>query len=554
MANTEQLYIDLELLESQAQDTIPVLGGLEGVLKKVSQAIREAFSIGGYRDYLQTVGRFGKALTDELLVLQLSFGKLRVAIADAFAPIAAVVVPAINEAIAALTVFAQFLGQLLRELLYAATGQDLLADGTRNLSREEKKLAATANRAGSALRRSLMPFDQLNRLAARSGSGGSSPIGQILYVPDEISSQVKNLVDKILYYLKPLLELDFAPLRESLARLGQQFESLGSSVGSAMQWLWFEILTPFAGWITQTLAPVLVDGWAAGLELVQAAVEPVISAMDALWAALEPVVAFIGTEVVDCLTIWRQTFENLGQVIRSHGTQINATLESVAQGMSWLWQQVSPVLQVLADGFGRSFAIMGQAATAMTDSILTALTGLANVLEGSFTSDWQQAWSGLLQYLRGIVNGVVGLLNTMIARLSSALNAVIGVVNGMRFTVPRWVPGIGGESFGFNLPYVSTPQIPYLARGAVLPANQPFLAVVGDQRHGTNVEAPLSTIQEAVSLVMDGHVQAMMAGFEALLAENRALRQTVEGIELGDTVIGQAAHRYNRNLAVMRGV
>jgi hypothetical protein len=80
------------------------------------------------------------------------------------------------------------------------------------------------------------------------------------------------------------------------------------------------------------------------------------------------------------------------------------------------------------------------------------------------------------------------------------------------------------------------------------------LAVVGDQRHGTNVEAPLSTIQEAVSLVMDGHVQAMMAGFEALLAENRALRRTVEGIELGDTVIGQAADRYNRNLAVMRGV
>ena len=51
--------------------------------------------------------------------------------------------------------------------------------------------------------------------------------------------------------------------------------------------------------------------------------------------------------------------------------------------------------------------------------------------------------------------------------------------------------------------YAATPAIPQLARGAVIPPNHKFLAVLGDQQHGTNVEAPLTTIQEAVALVME---------------------------------------------------
>ena len=96
-------------------------------------------------------------------------------------------------------------------------------------------------------------------------------------------------------------------------------------------------------------------------------------------------------------------------------------------------------------------------------------------------------------------------------------------------------------------------SVPYLASGAVIPPNAPFMAVLGDQRRGTNVEAPLTTIQEAVANVMDVHIEAMMAGFEALLAENRALRETVEGIDVGDTTIGQAVTRYNAKMSMVRG-
>lgn len=95
--------------------------------------------------------------------------------------------------------------------------------------------------------------------------------------------------------------------------------------------------------------------------------------------------------------------------------------------------------------------------------------------------------------------------------------------------------------------------VPGLARGAVLPANRPFLAVVGDQRDGVNVEAPLTTIQEAVALVMEDQTQALTAGMEANLSVARDILDAVLGIRIGDEIIAQASERYYRTKAVAEG-
>ena len=80
------------------------------------------------------------------------------------------------------------------------------------------------------------------------------------------------------------------------------------------------------------------------------------------------------------------------------------------------------------------------------------------------------------------------------------------------------------------------------------------MAVLGDQRHGTNIEAPLSTIQQAVALAMEDQIASNTAGHEATVAVLREILQTVMGISLGDEVIGAAAERYSRRMAMMKGV
>ena len=61
---------------------------------------------------------------------------------------------------------------------------------------------------------------------------------------------------------------------------------------------------------------------------------------------------------------------------------------------------------------------------------------------------------------------------------------------------------LGGKSFGINIPPVSYVQLPRLAQGAVIPPNREFLAVLGDQKSGTNIETPLATMVEAFKQAM----------------------------------------------------
>ena len=152
-----------------------------------------------------------------------------------------------------------------------------------------------------------------------------------------------------------------------------------------------------------------------------------------------------------------------------------------------------------------------------------------------------------------MANGMIGYLNGTVGGTGKGVNGLIQAFNALQFEVPSWIPIIGGKKFSLGLKGVTVPQIPYLAKGAVLPANRPFMAVVGDQKHGTNIEAPLSTIQEAVSVVMADQTAALAAGFEASIGVQREILQAVLGISVGDEVIGQAVARYNRKMAVVRG-
>lgn len=87
----------------------------------------------------------------------------------------------------------------------------------------------------------------------------------------------------------------------------------------------------------------------------------------------------------------------------------------------------------------------------------------------------------------------------------SAANKAIEILNQMiswinqklKFTIPRLE--IMGETIweSKSVTLASIPSIPYLAQGAVIPPNREFMAVLGDQKSGTNIETPLSTMVQA---------------------------------------------------------
>lgn len=136
-------------------------------------------------------------------------------------------------------------------------------------------------------------------------------------------------------------------------------------------------------------------------------------------------------------------------------------------------------------------------------SIKQILSGIVKFVSGVFTGNWTKAWEGVTEIFKGIWNGIVSIVETAINFIVSGVNLLISALNTIHFDIPDWVPLIGGKSFGISIPMVANVQLPRLAEGAVIPPNREFMAVLGDQKSGTNIETPLETMVQAFKRAMN---------------------------------------------------
>lgn len=152
----------------------------------------------------------------------------------------------------------------------------------------------------------------------------------------------------------------------------------------------------------------------------------------------------------------------------------------------------------------------------------------------------------------GLINGFESAINGIIGMFEKMINWIVNGLNKISFDIPDW---LGGGSFGINIPNVSFGRvsIPRLAQGAVIPPNREFLAVLGDQKQGTNIEAPLSTIQEAVATVISEQNDILRNVLVSSVEVQRDILEAVLGIQIGDEVIGRAVERYSKKMTIMYG-
>ena len=217
---------------------------------------------------------------------------------------------------------------------------------------------------------------------------------------------------------------------------------------------------------------------------------------------------------------------------KSWGSYIS---QGLLDGLASKWENITGWLRDLKQNFVDAW-----------DNIRAKTTETFNSL-GQTISD---IWNGIGETIKTAVNGIIGFINRMISAVVTGINTVINALNGLSFDLPDI---FGGGHVGFNISTLTAPQIPYLAQGAVIPANREFLAVLGDQSHGTNVEAPLDTIKQAVAEVMEDLQAGQMAGFEAVVSVLREILSAVSGIELTDEDVGRAVQRWQRKQAIATG-
>jgi len=140
-------------------------------------------------------------------------------------------------------------------------------------------------------------------------------------------------------------------------------------------------------------------------------------------------------------------------------------------------------------------------------------------------------WTSIRNFIKGVINDIIGFINGMVQGFASGINSVISGLNSVGSVVP------GFHAIG----NVTIPQIPRLASGAVIPPNSAFLAIMGDQRSGRNIEAPEALFQEmlnkAAAIGSNQNITITFTGGGAEIARMLKPHIDRENVRVGNNLI-----------------
>ena len=290
--------------------------------------------------------------------------------------------------------------------------------------------------------------------------------------------------------------------------------------------------------IAATIGPLLIV-----LAKLIAAVQTILTVLPAVKAAIIAVNAAMAANpilaVISVITLLVAAFVTLWN-----------NCEEFRQFWLDLWSALQEGASVVIDGIGTAFAQLGEGFQTVGDGIMllfgtigdtfSALGDTLGTIAGTITDAFQTMgdtvggiFNTMWDVIKGVINTIIGGINGMISGIEGGLNAVIGALNKLHWEIPSWVPGLGGKGFGFDIPKANFGRIPELANGAVINPNSPFLAILGDQKNGTNIEAPLETIKQALVEAM-GTARGQQIVIPVYIGQDRI-----------DTVIAKANTNYN---------
>lgn len=178
----------------------------------------------------------------------------------------------------------------------------------------------------------------------------------------------------------------------------------------------------------------------------------------------------------------KEAFKNVGSWFKDKFTSGYKGIKSAFSGtkkfFSGVWSNIKDVFAHVASWFKNKFSKAWEAVKKVFSSGGKVFDGIKD---------------GILSGLKSVINKLIDGINKVVKIPFDGLNESLGKL--------KKVDILGQTPFNF-LPTISVPKIPHLAQGAVIPANKEFLAMLGDQKHGTNIEAPLDTIVEAFKKVI----------------------------------------------------
>lgn len=412
---------------------------------------------------------------------QKAFAQLKAALLTLAQPIVNVLIPAFVAFVQILARVVAGLARLVSALF--GTSAKASADAAKALNDETKAIKGAGSAAKKA-GKSLAAFDEINQLSDSSSGGGVS-LDPDFSIFDEADKRFDKIAKAVALIGAGLLAWKISDkLPGILGTVMQKIAGIAIACGGLIL-IWDAVSDAFENGINwgnlgELLlgATALVGGLALAFGKVGSGIGVVIAGGALLITAFNDI-ATNGTNLKNTLALLA------GLVLTGLGFFIltGSVIPLVIAGI------LAVIAAVLAlTGNLEEFAVN------LKENILG---GIIDFITGVFTGDWEKAWDGVKKIFKGIWNSIVIVVESAINIMIKGINWLISKLNTIHFDIPDWVPIIGGKSFGIHINPVAEVKLPRLATGAVIPPNREFLAVLGDQKSGTNIETPLATMIQA---------------------------------------------------------
>lgn len=338
--------------------------------------------------------------------------------------------------------------------------------------------------------------------------------------------------------------LDFYPLLESISNLTSAFAPILESIGNVLEWIYNNIVLPMLKWVIEVGLPTvinLVSKVATFLADHQSIVEAFGAALIGAFAAAKIAglasiiiknVSGIAMAAKGLISLMTGTGGIMGGIkaiataIGPGGVFVLAVGACIAIGVllykNWdkikemagkVWDWISNKTRRFVEDIGNKLRGL---ATKMTtiwgnikasahqkwNAIWSTVSGFAERIKNAIVDKFTSAKNTVVDVFNGMRDAIRSVLNNIISVVNGAISKVNGVVSAIEsaFSFGPWkVPTpFGSKTIGFRATFPRVPTVPYLAKGAVIPPRSEFLAVLGDQKQGNNIETPESLLRKIV--------------------------------------------------------
>ena len=519
---------------TKAQEEVLKFGTEEQRAAVLAQVVEE--SVGGMNAALANTpsGRL-QQLNNTLGDIKESFGQAVTSVLTAFLP----ALNTVASALAAVATLANRVAQSIANVFGQKIGAEAVSyqAATAGAAGSMGTLAKNTAAAGKAAKGlSTAGFDTLQKLSKSSGSGG----GESADVSDSDTAggvaaigigaqdaaegigwletglgEIKGAIEAVQNALRGVFDLltgkiSLGDYIGQLSPLETVLWGIAGALGAIALTKAAEVIAgvvgAIAGFGSLSATGGLIGGLASVIGLVAQEGWSLHGAMQAVFGP-KSVLAGVGTliggitvAVTNFIGMWKngfswikETLMVLGVALGAVGAIILGAPATVALAIAGIVAAVATAVILIKQNWeavkADALAVLGQLWQSVKDHLDAAkqyFKGFAQVISGIFTLDFKKVGEGFKNIFRGMINFAISSLNTLIAG-----------INAIAFPLRALIVGLGkvmGKSF--TLEAIRIPSIPKLATGAVIEANNPFMAVLGDQTSGRNIETPEKLLRQ----------------------------------------------------------